>query len=218
LFSSVALLLTPVVQRETNTRLGVLGSGKGSNFVALAEACAAGQVPATVALVLSDVPEAGILERARERGIPAQYLPPGTFRTKLTDESEAAYVQALRDAGVDRVVLAGFMRVLKGRFLGAFPRRVVNIHPSLLPAFQGLEAWRQALNYGVKLTGVTVHLVDEGVDTGPILAQAVVPVRDGDTPATLHQRIQQVEHELYPKTIAAWVRGEVRERERKHEE
>jgi phosphoribosylglycinamide formyltransferase-1 len=117
-------------------------------------------------------------------------------------------VAELQAAKVDLVVLAGFMRILKDGLLGAFPERVVNIHPSLLPAFPGLEAWRQALDYGVKFTGVTVHLVDEGVDSGPILAQATVPVRDDDTAAALHTRIQQVEHELYPAAIAAWLRGE----------
>jgi len=195
---------------EPRFRLGVLGSGKGSNFVALAEACAAGKLPAQVALVLSDVPEAGILARARERGIPAAYIPPGRFRTKLDEVSEPAYLAALLEAHVDLVALAGFMRILKGDFLRAFPQRVVNIHPSLLPAFSGLEAWKQALDYGVRVTGVTVHLVDQGIDTGPILAQAAVPVLDTDTPATLHERIQAVEHELYPAAIRALLLGEVR--------
>lgn len=192
---------------STRWNLGVLGSGKGSNFVALADACAAGSVPAAVALVLSDVPDAGILDRARERGIHAEYLPPGRFRTRLDEETEQAYVKALRAASVDLVVLAGFMRILKSGFLRAFPRRVVNIHPSLLPAFPGLEAWKQALDYGVKVTGVTVHLVDEGIDTGPILAQAPVQVREDDTPTTLHARIQEVEHTLYPAAVTAFLAG-----------
>lgn len=182
-------------------RLGVLGSGKGSNFVAIAEACADGRLKAEVALVLSDVPDAGILARATERGIPARYLAPGKFKTKLEGEGEESYVQALREAGVEYIVLAGFMRILKAGLLGAFAGRVVNIHPSLLPAFPGLEAWRQALEYGVKHTGVTVHLVDAGVDSGPILGQATVPVLDTDTPASLHQRIQVVEHALYPAAL-----------------
>ncbi len=110
---------------------------------------------------------------------------------------------------VDLVVLAGFMRILKGDFLRAFAQRVVNIHPALLPSFPGLEAWRQALDYGVKFTGCTVHYVDQGVDTGPIIAQQTVPVRDGDTPATLHERIQEAERELYPAALAAVLRGEV---------
>jgi phosphoribosylglycinamide formyltransferase-1 len=198
------------VSNERTARLGVLGSGKGSNFVAIADACARGGLAAEVALVLSDVPDAGILARAAERGIPARHQPPGRFRTKLDETTEAAWVAALREAGVDWVVLAGFMRILKGRFLEAFPLRVVNIHPSLLPSFPGLEAWKQALDYGVKYTGVTVHLVDAGVDTGPIVRQAAVPVRDDDTPARLHARIQEVEHRLYPEALQDLVTGRVR--------
>lgn len=187
----------------------MLGSGKGSNFVAIAEACAAGQIPAEVALVLSDVEDAGILAHATQRGIPARFLPPGKFRTKLDDEAERAYDAALREAKVDLVVLAGFMRVLKGEFLRAFEGRIVNIHPSLLPSFPGLEAWKQALDHGVKVTGCTVHFVDAGVDSGAIIGQQVVPVLDDDTPATLHQRIHAAEHELYPKCVAALARGEI---------
>lgn len=190
-------------------RVGVLGSGKGSNFVAIADACAQGRVPAQVVIVLSDVPDAGILEQARRRGIEAKYIPPGRFRTKLDEISEPQYIKALKDAGVDLVVLAGFMRILKGDFLRAFPMRVINIHPSLLPAFPGLEAWKQALDYGVKVTGCTVHFVDQGIDTGPIIAQRVVPVLDDDTSETLHARIQQAEWELYPEVIAGLARGEI---------
>ncbi|MDB6023740.1 MAG: purN [Pedosphaera sp.] len=197
------------VSGERKYRIGVLGSGKGSNFVAIADACAAGAVPAEVTAVISDVADAPILERARERGLPAQYIPPGKFRTKLDEAAEQAYIGALQAAQVDLVVLAGFMRILKGDFLKAFPQRVVNIHPALLPSFPGLESWKQALDYGVKFTGVTVHFVDQGVDTGPILAQQTVPVLEGDTPVTLHARIQEAERALYPATIAALVRGEV---------
>lgn len=196
-------------------RLGVLGSGKGSNFVALAEAIQSGQVPAEVAAVLSDVEEAGILAEARRRGLPAQFIPPGRFRTKLDDEAEAAFVAALQAARVDLVVLAGFMRILKSGLLNAFPNRVVNIHPSLLPSFPGLEAWRQALEHGVKVTGCTVHFVDAGVDSGPIIGQQTVPVLDDDTPESLHRRIQTAEHELYPRCIAALARGEVAVRGRR---
>lgn len=198
------------VSREGRQRLGVLGSGKGSNFVALAEACDRGVVPADVALVLSDVEDAGILDQAKRRGLPARCIAPGRYRTKLDDDAEEAYARALQEARVDLVVLAGFMRILKGRFLRAFPRRVVNIHPSLLPSFPGLEAWTQALEYGVKQTGVTVHLIDRGIDTGPIVAQTTVPVRDDDTPEALHRRIQEAEHRLYPEAVAALLRGEVR--------
>lgn len=190
-------------------RVGVLGSGKGSNMVAIADACAAGTVPAEIAVVLSDVPEAGILTHARARDLPARYLDPGKFRTKLDEAAELAYVSALREAEVDLVVLAGFMRILKGDFLRAFPQRVINIHPSLLPSFPGLEAWKQALDYGVKHTGCTVHFVDQGVDTGPIIGQEAVPILDDDTAATLHERIQQAERRLYPAVIAALAQGRI---------
>jgi phosphoribosylglycinamide formyltransferase-1 len=198
----------PMMQSR-KLRVGVLGSGKGSNMVAIAEAGRAGELPLEVALVLSDVPDAGILGRARERGIPAQYLPPGKYRTKLDEDAERAYAEALREAGVGVVALAGFMRILKGGFLKAFPQQVINIHPSLLPAFPGLEAWKQALDYGVKFTGCTVHFVDAGVDTGPIIAQRTVPVLDGDTATSLHERIQVEERRLYPLALAALARGEV---------
>ncbi len=187
---------------ERKFRLGVLGSGKGSNFVAIADACKAASVPAEVAIVISDVADAGILGHAHERGLPAEFIAPGKFRTKLDEDAERAYIGALQAAKVDLVVLAGFMRILKGEFLRTFAQRVVNIHPSLLPSFPGLEAWKQALEYGVKVTGVTVHLVDQGIDTGPILAQQTVPVMEGDTPGTLHARIQEAERQLYPATIA----------------
>jgi phosphoribosylglycinamide formyltransferase-1 len=190
-------------------RLGVLGSGKGSNFVAIAEACAAGKIPSEVALVLSDVETAGILAHARERKIPAQFIPPGKFRTKLDEEAERAFVGALQEAKVDLIVLAGFMRVLKGDFLRAFEGRIINIHPSLLPSFPGLEAWKQALDHGVKVTGCTVHFVDAGVDCGPIIGQQTVPVPDNDTPESLIQRIHTAEHELYPRCVAAIARGEI---------
>ena len=196
------------VTNERIFRIGVLGSGKGSNFVAVADACRAGTVPAEVALVLSDVAEAGILARARERNILARFVPPGKFRTKLDEEAERAYIDALREARLDLVVLAGFMRVLKEEFLRTFSGRIINIHPSLLPSFPGLEAWRQALEHGVKVTGCTVHFVDAGVDSGAIIGQQAVPVLDDDTPETLHQRIQAAEHELYPRCVAAITRGE----------
>ena len=194
---------------ERKFRIGVLGSGKGSNFVAIADACRQGYVPAEVVLVLSDVADAGILQHAREHGIPARFLPPGTFRTKLDEGAERAYIEALRAAEADLVVLAGFMRVLKAGILGAFAGRIVNIHPSLLPAFPGLAAWRQALDHGVKVAGCTVHFVDAGVDAGPIIGQQTVPVLDDDTAETLHQRIQGAEHCLYPKCVAAIARGEI---------
>ena len=190
-------------------RIGVLGSGKGSNLVAVADACQAPDFPATISVVLSDVENSGILDHAHARGIPAQYIAPGKFRTKLEEPAEQSMVAALRAAQVELVVLAGFMRVLKGDFLRAFEGRIINIHPSLLPSFPGLEAWKQALDYGVKVTGCTVHFVDAGVDSGPIIAQQTVLVREADTPETLHGRIQQAEHELYPACVARFARGEV---------
>lgn len=187
----------------------MLGSGKGSNFAAIADGIAAGLVPAEVALVLSDVADAGILEHARRRNLPARFIAPGKFRTKLDEEAERAYVGALQEAQADLIVLAGFMRVLKGDFLRAFEGRIVNIHPSLLPSFPGLEAWKQALDHGVKVTGCTVHFVDAGVDSGAIIAQQTVPVLDDDNAESLHQRIHAAEHELYPKCVAAIARGDI---------
>jgi phosphoribosylglycinamide formyltransferase-1 len=190
-------------------RLGVLGSGNGSNFVAIADAAAAEKIPAQVAIVLSDVETAAILMHARSRQIPAQFIPPGQFRTKLDEAAERAFVDALQAAQVDLIVLAGFMRVLKGDFLRAFEGRIVNIHPSLLPCFPGLQSWKQALDHGVKVAGCTVHFVDAGVDSGAIIGQQPVPVLDEDTAESLHQRIHAAEHELYPKCIAALARKEI---------
>ncbi len=190
-------------------RLGVIGSGAGSNFVAIAEAIDRGLVPAEVAVVLSDVEDSGILAHARHRSLPGIFIPPGKFRTKLEEEAEQLFVSQLQTARVDLVVLAGFMRVLKGDFLRAFEGRIVNIHPSLLPCFPGLQAWKQALDYGVKVTGCTVHFVDAGIDSGAIIGQQTVPVLDHDSPETLHRRIHAAEHELYPRCVAALARGEI---------
>ena len=198
------------MSRGQQFRLGVLGSGRGSNFSAIAKSCAVGLVPAQVAVVLSDVADAGILQLAAEHKIPARFIPPGKFRTKLDEAAELAYVETLREAGVDLVVLAGFMRVLKGAFLGAFDGCIVNIHPSLLPSFPGLDAWKQALDHGVKVTGCTVHFVDAGMYSGAIIGQQTVPVLDNDSPASLHRRIQEAEHVLYPRCIAAIAAGQVR--------
>ncbi len=191
-------------------RIGILGSGKGSNFAALAEAAREGSLPVEIALVISDVPDAGILALAGTFGIPSVCLPPGRFRTKLEPSAEAEYVRRLRDAGVELVALAGFMRMLKAPFLEAFPDRVINIHPSLLPAFPGLESWKQALDHGVRFTGCTVHLVTPEMDAGPILGQAVVPVLPGDTPQTLHARIQVEEHRLYVECVRLWAEDKLR--------
>src|SRR5688572_22918448 len=158
---------------------------------------------------MSDVESAGILQHARECGLRAEFVAPGKFRTKLDEEAERSYITKLQEARVDLIVLAGFMRILKGDFLRAFQDRVVNIHPSLLPAFPGLEAWKQALEHGVKVTGCTVHFVDQGVDSGPIIAQETVAVLDGDTAGTLHERIQQAERRIYPRAITGLGKGEI---------
>ena len=183
-------------------KLGILGSGKGSNFRAIADAIARGELDAEVRIVLSDVEDAGILQLARDRGYRAEFIAPGRFRTKLEPEAEARLVELLREAGVELVVLAGYMRMIKVPLLDAFPRRIINIHPSLLPAFPGLESWRQAIAAGAVESGCTVHYVDDGMDSGEIIAQRRVPVLPGDTPATLHARIQEQEHQLYPEVLA----------------
>jgi phosphoribosylglycinamide formyltransferase-1 len=182
--------------------LGILGSGKGSNCRAILERIQDGTLCAETRVIVSDVFDAGILDVAREFGVPNAYLPPGQFKTKLEPASEEALVRLLRDAAVELVVLAGFMRVLKAPMLQAFPHRIINIHPSLLPKYPGLEAWKQALVAGDAVTGCTVHYVDAGVDSGEIIAQREVPILPNDTPETLHARIQLAEHELYPAAIA----------------
>src|SRR5213592_4638461 len=156
--------------------IGILGSGKGSNCRAILERIRAGQLAVEARLVISDVLDAPILDIAREFGVANAYLPPGRFRTRLEPETEEQLVKMLRDAGVELVALAGFMRVLHEPMLKAFSRRIVNIHPSLLPKFPGLEAWKQALVAGEKATGCTVHYVDEKIDRGQILAQREVPI------------------------------------------
>ncbi len=191
-------------------RIGVLGSGTGSNCEAILAACASGRIPGQVALVLSDVADAPILERARKRGVEAQFIGPSRFQTKLEPELEEGAMQRLRDAGVEVVALAGYMRVVKSPMLQAFAGRIVNVHPSLLPAFPGLRAWEQALKHGVKITGCTVHFVDDSVDAGPIILQQPVPVFDNDTPESLHQRIQLAEHQTYPEAIRLFALGKLK--------
>jgi phosphoribosylglycinamide formyltransferase-1 len=190
------------MQNLAPLKLGVLGSGKGSNFVAIAQAIQAGKINAQVQIVLSDVEDAGILEHARALGLRAEFIAPGRFRTKLEPQAEERVVELLREAGVELVVLAGYMRMIKAPLLEAFPSRIINIHPSLLPRFPGLESWKQALEAGACTTGCTVHYVDGGMDTGPVIAQSEVPVLPGDTAATLHARIQVAEHALFPEVIA----------------
>jgi phosphoribosylglycinamide formyltransferase 1 len=182
--------------------LGILGSGKGSNCRAILEQIRDGKLAAEAALVVSDVFDAGILEIAREFRVPNVYLPPGEFRTRLEPNVEMELVRLLREAEIDLVVLAGFMRVLKEPMLTAYPGRIINIHPSLLPKFPGMEAWKQALSAGEKITGCSVHYVDAGIDSGEIIAQRKVPVLPNDTPESLHERIQIAERALYPEVIA----------------
>ena len=181
--------------------IGILGSGKGSNCRAILEAIRNGAVAADARVVISDVLDAPILDIAREFSVPNAYLPPGQFRTRLEPAAEAELVRMLRDAQVELVVLAGFMRVLKAPTLEAFPRRIINIHPSLLPKFPGLESWKQALEAGETVTGCTVHYVDEKIDHGDIIAQREVPILPNDSAESLHARIQLAEHELYPAVV-----------------
>lgn len=194
----------------TSTGLGVLISGRGSNLGALIAARDAGRLPLPLRLVLSDRADAGGLELARRAGIPALHLDPGPRRTRLSPEAEAAWVRALREHGVDLVALAGFMRVLHADFLDAFAGRILNIHPSLLPAFPGLDAPGQAVRWGVRWAGCTAHFVTAGVDAGPIVAQAAVPVRDDDTPDTLAARILVEEHRIFPEAVARVASGAFR--------
>ena len=182
--------------------LGILGSGKGSNCRAILEQISAGNLPAEARLVVSDVFDAGILDIAREFRVPNIYLPAGNFRTRLEPKVEMELVRLLQEAEVELVVLAGFMRVLKEPMLAAFPRRIINIHPSLLPKFPGIEAWKQALEAGEKITGCSIHYVDAGIDSGEIIAQRKVAVVPGETPESLHERIQIAERALYPEVIA----------------
>jgi phosphoribosylglycinamide formyltransferase 1 len=180
-------------------RIAVLVSGSGSNLQALIDAGREPAFPAEVAVVLSNVPGALALERARSAGIPTVVMDHKLYSTR--EAYEEALISALRPMDVGLVCLAGFMRILTGHFLQAFPGQVINIHPALLPAFPGMHAVRQALEYGVKVTGCTVHLVDAGTDTGPIIAQVAVPVLAGDDEKTLGSRVQEQEHALYPAVV-----------------
>jgi len=188
-------------------RLGILGSGKGSNFRAILAAIQAGELDAEIALVLSDVPGAGILTFAEEAGLPNQAIVEPKYKTKLSPEVELEVVRLLQEAKVDLVVLAGYMRMVKAPMLEAFPRKLINIHPSLLPKFPGLESWKQALDAGETVTGCTVHYVDDGMDTGEVIAQAEVPILPGDTAETVHARIQVEEHRLYPAVVRQFTEG-----------
>ena len=174
------------------------------------DAIQAGRLNARIVCVLSDVLDAFILERARRSGIAAEFVDAAPFKTKLDGEGEQRYLQALRRYGAEVIALAGFMRILKPGLLAAFPYRILNIHPALLPAFPGMESWKQAVDYGVKVAGCTVHFVDAGTDTGPIILQKAVPVLDADTPATLHARIQEQEHQAFPEALQLLAEGRVK--------
>jgi phosphoribosylglycinamide formyltransferase-1 len=182
--------------------LGILGSGKGSNCRAILDQISTGKLEAEARLIVSDVFDAGILDIAREFGVANVYLPPGKFRTRFEPNVEMELVRLLKEARVELVVLAGFMRLLKEPMLAAYPGRIINIHPSLLPKFPGIESWKQALEAGEKITGCSVHYVDAGIDSGEIIAQRKVPVLPGDTPESLHGRIQAAERALYVEVIA----------------
>ncbi len=189
-------------------RLGVLVSGRGSNLQAILDACRKGQLSARVVLVLSDRPDAPALERARVAEVTAGWVDPRAYPTREAYERELT--RLLEQAGVELVCLAGFMRVLGPHFVAHWRHRVLNIHPSLLPAFRGLAAQRQALEYGVKVAGCTVHFVDEGVDSGPIVLQAAVPVEEDDTVESLSDRILQQEHRIYVEAIRLFAEGRLR--------
>jgi phosphoribosylglycinamide formyltransferase-1 len=184
-----------------------MASGRGTNLQSILDAIAAGRLDAKIALVLSDREDAQALDRARAVGVPARHLNPKAFPTR--EAHDAAAADLLRGAGVELVALAGYMRLITRALLDAFPDRIINIHPSLLPAFTGLNAQRQALEYGVKLAGCTVHFVTEGVDSGAIILQAAVPVRDDDTEAALAERILAEEHRLLPEALQLYAEGRV---------
>lgn len=189
-------------------KVGVLASGRGSNLQALLEAAAAGSLGAEIAVVLSDRAGAPALDRAKKRAVPAEYLSPDDYLGK--EAYDCKLVERLKAYEVELVVLAGYMRLVTAQLLEAFPERIINIHPALLPAFPGLNAQAQALEYGVKYSGCTVHLVDGGIDSGPIIAQAVVPVKQEDTVETLAERILHQEHLLLPQVVRWFAQGKIR--------
>jgi phosphoribosylglycinamide formyltransferase 1 len=188
-------------------RLGILLSGRGSNFQAIADAIDAGRLDAEIAVVISNRPDAAGIDIARQRGLDAAVLPSKNLDREVYDRQ---VISELREKRAELVILAGYMRILSGFMLQAFPLRILNIHPSLLPAFPGLDAQHQAIEHGVKFSGCTVHFVDEGLDSGPIVQQAVVPVLDGDSAETLAARILVEEHRIYPEAIALVLSGKYR--------
>jgi phosphoribosylglycinamide formyltransferase-1 len=188
-----------------NKRLGVLLSGRGSNFEALADSVFAGRIPnAEIAIVISNKPNAAGLDRAQSRGIPSRAIPSKGLEREAYDRQVAAVLQEYK---VDLICLAGYMRLLSPFFVAAFPERILNIHPSLLPSFPGLESQKQALDYGVKFAGCTVHFVDENLDAGPIILQSVIPVLDSDDEHTLSERILKEEHRIYTEAVKIVLEG-----------
>jgi len=193
------------MSERARLRIGVLASGRGSNFEAIARAVESGFIPATLAVLVTDRPDARAVDIARAHGIEPLALDAREYPGR--DAHEKAVIGALEERGIGLVCLAGYMRLLSGAFVGHFEGRLLNIHPSLLPAFPGLHAQRQALRHGVKLAGATVHFLDEGVDTGPIVLQAAVPVSEDDTEETLSERILAEEHRIYPEAVRLFAEG-----------
>jgi phosphoribosylglycinamide formyltransferase-1 len=193
----------------TPLRLGVLASGRGSNLQAIIDAIEAGSLPARIAVVISNKRDAQALERARKHGAPDVFLDPKPFagRPDGREAYDHAILDALRKYEVELVLLAGYMKIVTPVLIAAYENRMMNIHPSLLPAFPGLEAQKKALEWGVKIAGCTVHFVTEGVDEGPIIIQAAVPVLDGDTPDALAARILEQEHRIYPRAVQLFAEG-----------
>jgi len=189
-------------------QIAVLASGQGTNLEAILEAAERGEITGQISLVISDRAEAPALGRAESRGIRAVYFNPREYAGR--EKYDLALINELREAQVDLVVLAGYMRLLTAQFVAAFSLRIMNIHPSLLPAFPGLDGVEQALDYGVKVTGCTVHFVDEGLDSGPVILQEAVPVLQHETINTLHQRIHAAEHRLYPRAIDLFCRDKLK--------
>lgn len=188
-------------------KIGVLASGRGSNFQAIIDAIETGHIHAQIQLLVTDNPEAFSLERAKKHGIEHMVMGPKEYGSR--DEYFRDIAAVLKTRGVDLVILAGFMRIVGKPLLEVYPNRVMNIHPALLPSFPGLHGQKQANDYGVKISGCTVHFVDEGMDTGPIIIQAAVPVKDDDTEATLSERILRLEHKIFPEAIKLFSEGRI---------
>lgn len=190
-------------------RIAILISGRGSNMQAIVKACRSGKIDGKVVLVVSDQPDAAGLEFCRENRVPAKYIHPGKFKTKLEGSAEQEYIRAVCSARPDLIVLAGFMRVVKPAFIQAFPNRIINIHPSLLPKYPGLHTHRRAIEAGDSESGCTVHFVNEEVDVGKRIMQARVPINPGDTEDDLAKRVLRVEHEIFPTVCQLFAEGKV---------